>query len=376
MPAVFNVAPGDTVGLINDIAAANGNGQASNTIVLAASSVYALTQNSVTQSNNAPGFGLDGLPTISSNLTIQGNDATIERGALQASFRLLDVSGGSDVTLENLTLEGGLTQGGAGGAGYYGGGGGAGLGGAIFNQGALTLIDVTLTGNAAQGGDGGAVSVTGPVSGSAGGMDQADSNGSGGFGSGGAGGKVGDGGFGGGAGGGSPAGVPGFAGGTAPSGYWDQLDNISEQTGDAGAFAAIPVDSGGGGAGLGGAIFNDAGTLTVIGSAFTGNDAQGGPSSGADATDGGALGGALQPQRHRQSVQRRVRQQPGRQRQQVHHGHRRLQPQSLQRRPPVRRQSERHAQRDAHHPGERRRRWRQPGQRPGRPSSRIQYRND
>src|ERR1700731_1168678 len=64
-PAVFNVAAGDVSGLISAINQANGNGQ-SNTIELALSS-YTLT------AVNNSWYGPDGLPAISSDLTIEGN---------------------------------------------------------------------------------------------------------------------------------------------------------------------------------------------------------------------------------------------------------------------------------------------------------------
>jgi len=156
-PAVINVGPGDATGLSAAINEANSNGQASNTIVLASNSIYALS------TVNNFWYGPDGLPAIASNLTIQGNGATIERIGT-TPFRLFYVSGGlsnptalpaGQLTLQNLTLEGGLAQGGAGGQGMFAGGGAAGLGGAVFNQGTLALIGVTVTGNTAEGGNGG-----------------------------------------------------------------------------------------------------------------------------------------------------------------------------------------------------------------------------
>jgi len=151
-PAMFSVAPGDVVGLIVAVNTANADGQ-SNTINLEAGSTYALT------GVDNYWYGANGLPAISSNLTINGNGAVIERVS-STPFRFFYVSGGFDtlpagqLMLENLTLEGGLARGGDGGAGAGGGGGGAGLGGAIFNQGTLNLTAVTLTDNTAQGGDG------------------------------------------------------------------------------------------------------------------------------------------------------------------------------------------------------------------------------
>jgi hypothetical protein len=152
-PATLTVPAGDVTTLIQDINTANGNGQGSNIIELAAGATYTLA---------APDnywYGPDGLPAISSNLTIEGNGATLRRDpTLRTPFRLFYVSGGlsglsaGDLTLHNLTLQDGLARGGN---GFGLGGGGAGMGGAIFNQGTLNLNGVTLFGNTAQGGAGG-----------------------------------------------------------------------------------------------------------------------------------------------------------------------------------------------------------------------------
>ena len=82
---------------------------------------------------------------------------TIAR-ASSTPFRIFYVYPTVSLTLKGLTLSGGVAQGGKGGdtgGGSGGGGGAAGLGGAIFNQGTVTIIDSTLTGNLAQGGNGG-----------------------------------------------------------------------------------------------------------------------------------------------------------------------------------------------------------------------------
>jgi len=117
--------------LIADINLSNKAG-GSNTITLTAptTSHYGLTA-----INNYTNGGND-LPIIAAkdNLTIVGNGDTIQR-AHSGSSRLLDVAAGASLTLQNLTLTGAQLV-----AGYYGGG-------AIYNQGALTLSGVTLRGN-------------------------------------------------------------------------------------------------------------------------------------------------------------------------------------------------------------------------------------
>src|SRR5262249_7742295 len=128
----------------------NSNGQ-SNTINLAAGT-YDLT------AVDNFWYGPNGLPAISSNLTINGNRAILQRDSTAPNFRLFYASGGfgglaaGRFTLDNLTVEGGLALGGSSGTG----GGGLGAGGAIFNQGTVNLTAVTLTQDQAVGGSGGA----------------------------------------------------------------------------------------------------------------------------------------------------------------------------------------------------------------------------
>ena len=112
-------------------------------------------------------YGPNGLPPISNIITIEGNGALIERdsdnsdGVLEQRFRFFFVPKktltdgiaviGDDramLTLKDLTLRNGFARGGAG----SNGGAGAGMGGAIFNQGRVTLRNVTFDGNTARGG--------------------------------------------------------------------------------------------------------------------------------------------------------------------------------------------------------------------------------
>ena len=127
--------------LIADITAANTAGGA-NTITLTAptTSPYALTARN--NGGNATTLA-NGLPVIAANdnLTIVGNGDTIERTGTVA-YRLLDVAANATLTLQDLTLQGGLVEG-------VGGSAGGALGGAIYNAGALTLSGVTVANNQA-----------------------------------------------------------------------------------------------------------------------------------------------------------------------------------------------------------------------------------
>jgi hypothetical protein len=242
------------------------------------------------------------------------------------SMRLFNVSNLGSLTLNDLTLSGGIAQGGNGGAtGRGGGGGAAGMGGAIFNAGLLTITGSTLTDNQATGGTGGtgagAVNVNYAGSGGGGlggngvGGDTTDGLGgaggapnggaggnasqigqNGGFGGGGGGGAAesingnqsgGNGGFGGGGGsrgvGGNNGGTGGFGGG----GGFGNAGNGGFGGGNQGGAAG-----GGGGAGMGGAIFNYLGTVTIEDSTLTANTATGG-AGGSGAGSGQGLGGGI-----------------------------------------------------------------------------------
>jgi hypothetical protein len=143
LPSTFTAA--SVADLVADINAANAAGGA-NTIVLVAGTTFTLTaQNNVTD-------GPTGLPVIAANdnLTIQGNGDTVERSTATGTpaFRLLDVAAGASLTMSDATLQGGLAT------NYQVIAGGnviTARGGAIFNQGTLSLNDVTVQNNTAQG---------------------------------------------------------------------------------------------------------------------------------------------------------------------------------------------------------------------------------
>ena len=106
--------------------------------------VYAL--NAVDHVDN----GNDGLPAITSAITIEGNGATVtqvahgETGSV-LQMRIFHVLAGGDLTLNDLTVSNGAATAGTGGGGIRNDGG------------VVTLNRCTLTGNSALGGNGGAI---------------------------------------------------------------------------------------------------------------------------------------------------------------------------------------------------------------------------
>jgi hypothetical protein len=148
-PCTSTGGVGDVDCLIAAIKAANANGEA-NTIHLAAGT-YTLT----TVDNTTDGF--NGLPSVTSALTIRGATATttiIERPASAPgsapAFRLVHVTASGNLTLDRVTLRGGQAE---------GVGAGSRRGGGLFNQGGtVTLTQSTVAGNgAAEGGGGSAI---------------------------------------------------------------------------------------------------------------------------------------------------------------------------------------------------------------------------
>ena len=83
-----------------------------------------------------------GLPTVFTEMTIEGNGYAIARNSVE-EFRIFDVSPSGDLTLENTTVGNG-----GGSTFYYGGSG-------ISNQGTLTLSHSTVTGGRGTGSGGG-----------------------------------------------------------------------------------------------------------------------------------------------------------------------------------------------------------------------------
>jgi hypothetical protein len=127
--------------LIAAISAANSRG--GGTINLAPGCTYRLT--TVNNSNPTnPIVGANGLPVITTPVTINGAHTTIARSSSAPSFRLFEVDGpGGSLKLNNLTLTGGSSP----------------AGGALLNaEGAVTLNHSRVIGNTAAMGGGGLAS--------------------------------------------------------------------------------------------------------------------------------------------------------------------------------------------------------------------------
>jgi hypothetical protein len=125
--------------LIADINAANNDG-GSNTITLAPKTTFTVSR--VDNTSDAA----NGLPVITSNLTIVGNGDTIQRKNGSPAFRLFDVASGASLTLENMTLQNGLVV--ISSISSYAGGG------AIESFGSLVLSGVTVQDNVVQSANG------------------------------------------------------------------------------------------------------------------------------------------------------------------------------------------------------------------------------
>ena len=222
---------GGPAGLIAALSAANATGGA--TISLAAGCTYQLTA----ANNTSPTLGNNGLPVITSPITLNGSATTIAGN--DSTFRILEISGTGNLTVQGLTITGGNTSG---------------MGGGILNlEGTLTLNHSQVTGNAAQGGpmsNGGGIASgtlgTGPAGSAILNASQVSGNT-----------------------------TSGSAGGILNHGGALVL-NASQVTGNTAANGGGGIASGTGGMGT-----NSASSLVLNSSQVTGNTANGGPRAGA-----------------------------------------------------------------------------------------------
>ena len=134
LAATINVSGGCT--LVDAITAANSDapaggctaGSGTDILVLPAGSTHTLT----TVNNGT--YGANGLPVVTSAITIDGNGSTITRDPGAPPFRILEVRPSGNLTLEETTVTGGVT--------YLDGGGIS-----NYEGGILTLTNSTVSGN-------------------------------------------------------------------------------------------------------------------------------------------------------------------------------------------------------------------------------------
>jgi len=137
----FDIPDGDVQALIDAINAAND--EAANPgpdiINLAEGGGYTLT--AVIDETD----GANGLPSITSEITLNGNGATIERSAAEdmSDFRILHVSEEGELTLDSITVSNGSVASDSGGIFNARSGG-------IFNAGAMMISNSSITGNTAE----------------------------------------------------------------------------------------------------------------------------------------------------------------------------------------------------------------------------------
>lgn len=142
-PTIIHAAPiyvgCDVTELISAINTANANPDA-DILELSANCAYTLTS----INNTDASFGPNGLPIITSNITLHGNNATIGRAADAPAFRLIQINMEGVLTTNELTLTDGDAGTDANGNGWNGG--------AIHNRGVCNLDSTNVADNHA--GDG------------------------------------------------------------------------------------------------------------------------------------------------------------------------------------------------------------------------------
>jgi len=133
--------------LIHAINTANSN-PAHSTLDLASGCTYTLTAVDNTATSSFEGstfeYGDNGLPQITTPITINGNNATIIRASDAPHFRIFYITDNGSLTINDLTLQNGFADG-----SLPGGGGSAfpGSGGAIYNDGCTLEVNNSILQN-------------------------------------------------------------------------------------------------------------------------------------------------------------------------------------------------------------------------------------
>jgi CSLREA domain-containing protein len=139
-------------------------GSGADTIVLQSGATYTLALDTDGAGHESDSGANNDDLDITSQITIQGNGATIERsstlacnldrGAETGEFRIFDVAMGSKLTLQNVTVSNGCADGAS--PPHFNGGG-------IWNEGTLEVTNSTISGNSASSDGGGILNFFGMV---------------------------------------------------------------------------------------------------------------------------------------------------------------------------------------------------------------------
>ena len=131
---------GTTCSLVDAVTAANTDSAAGGCPAGSGADTLDLqTDVTLTAAASGPAGGYNGLPRVTSDITVLGNGYTIARAGNAPPFRICQVNPSGSLSLQDVTLRGGRE----------------GTGGALRNLGSLTLANTTVSGNVALGKGGG-----------------------------------------------------------------------------------------------------------------------------------------------------------------------------------------------------------------------------
>jgi len=103
---VFNVAAGDTAGLVAAIQAANANGVTDQIVLATGIYELAAAAETIVDDENEVQHA-NGLPRITSRIELEGNGATVRRAAGALAFRIVHVDLGGTLVASDVTFSGG-----------------------------------------------------------------------------------------------------------------------------------------------------------------------------------------------------------------------------------------------------------------------------
>ncbi|MBX2999504.1 MAG: hypothetical protein KF893_13390 [Caldilineaceae bacterium] len=132
---------GGTCSLVDAILAANGDATVNNCVHSGTAGADTIDLQVDVTLMDPYAASANGLPPVTSEITVEGNNRTISRHAgASVEFRIFEVEASGALTLNEVTISGGLRS--------------LGPGGGIYNNGTLTVTNSLITGNEAEYGGG------------------------------------------------------------------------------------------------------------------------------------------------------------------------------------------------------------------------------